>query len=205
MHFDLGLKEQNVVCESLGRGLQVFAPRKGGLEDFTDGNRTLITPDRPFLLLPSRFHQDLDQIRDGFRERLGEHLPNKQEGLFVARYAATIDHEVTLAEPAAIDRIASEQAFVNSVLQERFAYRTPGLKLLVLRVFQLSNAVTVPDDARTAGCKSWIELPQAESCEAIPVLSDDQFSTRCDAIASALSIATESQPPIVAGTAQARG
>ena len=187
MHYDLGLKEQSVVCEALGRGLQTFVPRKGGIDDLADAE-TLAIPQRPFLLLPARFHETLDNLRPPILAALQSHLPTKIEGQFQARYAAQVEREVFLETDSRIEAVAEHQAFDASVLQERFDYRTPGLHLLLLRVYQLSDAVFVPENEQTGGCRSWIELPQPHPCEARPVLSDDAFEARVEAVLAAAGV-----------------
>ena len=177
----LALKEQNVVCEALAAGLQVFVPRKGGLEDFDEGEVDdeggLRGKARPFLLLPARFHQDLDTVRDDVRDRLPRPLPPKPDGQFCCRYVASVDREIALAHDDALPAITSLQAFEPRILEERFAYRTPGLTLLVLRVAKLAEPVLIDDDDTVAGCRSWVELPSPTALSASePVLSDDAFA-----------------------------
>ena len=181
----LGFKEQNVVCESLAAGLQVFVPRKGGLDDF-DEDGGLRIERRPLALLPARFHQDADTVRPDCRNRLPP-LREKVEGEFRVTLLAQVAGALLLDRIEQVEAVMPEQAFVDAVLHERFAYRTPGLHLLLLRVWRLPSPAIVPDDDRTAGCRSWVELPDPiDPAGATPVIDCDEFQKRCDAVRAAI-------------------
>ena len=186
MRYALGLKEQAIVCEALGRGLQTVAIRKGGIEDLDDAERLQI-PERPFLLLPARFHEGEMPVHLGFRERLRDHLPRRFEGQFQVHYGATVVSETFVESADALVRLAPLQAFTEDELRKRFAYRTPGVHVLTLRAYRLRDAIFVPDSPETAGCRSWIELPEPHACESVPVLTDDTFAEQAAAVAAILN------------------
>ena len=175
MRFELGLKEQNIVCESLGRGFQSVVPRKGGIDDFDDAD-TLQIPKRAFLLLPARFHDHTENVQPTFASALADHLPQKFEGQFQARYGAVVIRELFLSDKSQLVDVEPMQAFTQSILDERFEYRSPGLHVLLLRVYRLRDAIFVPDDERTGGCRSWIELPEPHATESVPIISDETFA-----------------------------
>ena len=175
-----------MVCESLAAGIQVFVPRKGGLDDFDEDGGMRIEP-QPFGLLPARFHQDLNSVRPDLRDRLPP-LPEKVEGEFRVRLVGQVSEVLALDRIDQVRAVLPEQAFVSSILEERFAYRTPGLQLLLLRVWTLPATAIVPDDDRTAGCRSWVDLPDAIDCDgAAAVLDDDEFARRTDAVRRAVT------------------
>ena len=61
-------------------------------------------------------------------------------------------------------------------MQARFAYRTPGLFVLPVRVYRAPQAFEMPDTAEYAGCRSWVELDSELPTDgATPVLDDDAF------------------------------
>ena len=56
----------------------------------------------------------------------------------------------------------------------RFEYRRPGLFVLPVRVYRVSEIFEVPDTNYYAGCKSRVELEQElPTAGAVPVLDDD--------------------------------
>ena len=62
-------------------------------------------------------------------------------------------------------------------LRQRFNYRTPGLFVLAVRVFQLAAPEVRPERPEYAGCKTWVELDTGISVDnAVPVLSDADFA-----------------------------
>ena len=184
------LKEQNAVCEALGRGLVVAIARKGGIEDETSaGLREALVPqpDRPFLLLPTRFHEADDTLRPVVRESLAD-LPAKPPEAFCCRYVARCVDEFVLREPERLDVLAELQPFTSAVLQERFDYREPGLVVLVLQTLRLPEPLLVPDDERVAGCRSWVTVDaEAERIAAArPVLEQTAMKAAYDRVRIAL-------------------
>ena len=67
----------------------------------------------------------------------------------------------------------------DSVVQQRFQYKQPGLHVLVVRVFQLPQAHVLAETPEIAGCKSWVELDRPLATHgATAVLADDAFERR---------------------------
>jgi len=61
-------------------------------------------------------------------------------------------------------------------VSERFAYRSPGLLALPLRVWKAPQPVELAETPAYAGCKSWVELEQELPTEgSVPVLDDVGF------------------------------
>src|SRR5260370_41067395 len=46
----------------------------------------------------------------------------------------------------------------EETVRKRFAYRTPGLFVLPVRVYRAAQTVELPDTAYYQGCRSWLEL-----------------------------------------------
>jgi hypothetical protein len=72
-------------------------------------------------------------------------------------------------------------------VENRFAYRRPGLHALVARVYRAGNPSEIKETPAYAGCKSWVELERPQSTEgAVPVLNDVDFSQEGRRIEEAL-------------------
>jgi hypothetical protein len=71
---------------------------------------------------------------------------------------------------------------------KRFAYKTSGLHLLLLRVYQLPQTYMLPMLKRYAGCRSWVELAEALSTAgAVPVVDEDSFTQQVRCIKDTLT------------------
>ena len=74
-------------------------------------------------------------------------------------------------------RLAPFHVWSQETVQARFAYRTPGLHALLVRVYRAAEAIQLPDTAAYAGCRSWVELGRALPTEpAAPVLNEADFA-----------------------------
>jgi hypothetical protein len=63
-------------------------------------------------------------------------------------------------------------------VRQRFAYRSPGLFVLPVRVFRVSQPHLIQETSAYAGCRSWVELTEGLStANAQPVLDDATFTT----------------------------
>jgi hypothetical protein len=65
----------------------------------------------------------------------------------------------------------------NAYLDTRFNYKPEHpLLCVLLRVYQMPNAVQLPMQSQWAGCRSWIELPQCLPLNgARPALTDVEW------------------------------
>src|SRR5262249_49389585 len=73
-------------------------------------------------------------------------------------------------------RIRDLHLWSDETVQARFAYRSPGLYVLPVRIYRAHLVTELPDTASYAGCRSWVELERELSTEgATPVLRDTEF------------------------------
>ena len=64
-----------------------------------------------------------------------------------------------------------------ATVQARFLYRSPGLFVLLARVYRVPEPFDIADNDYYAGCRSWVELETELSTEgATPVLDDAAFA-----------------------------
>ena len=64
----------------------------------------------------------------------------------------------------------------DETVEKRFAYRTPGLHVLTVRVHKIPTPHEIADTPHYQGCRSWVELDEPLSTEgAVPVLSDKDY------------------------------
>jgi hypothetical protein len=72
--------------------------------------------------------------------------------------------------------LARFHCWSEETVRARFAYRSPGLFVLPVRVYRGAAAVELPNTPYDAGCKSWVELErELPTTGAVPVLGDAAF------------------------------
>lgn len=186
----VALKEWAVLCALVAAGRHSALLRKGGLRE----PGPFAAEHRRCWLLPTYFH---------LREpgRAGDLAPEAAAlaadvlaaappagrlrlGLFVEVVAA---HAVD--DRGRLRALAGAHGLSEACVEARFAYRKPGLVVMVLRAWRLRQALDFDDRAKYAGCASWVDLAGPLVGEAEPVLTDDEHAARVATIAAALEAA----------------
>ncbi|MDZ4821446.1 MAG: DUF1802 family protein [Planctomycetota bacterium] len=172
----IAFKEWAVVCQALATGVQSVIFRKGGIHEGRDGFRVA---HRQFWLYPTRFHQTADGLNEqGARSGLLEVAMQQQPsaGQVVLRWLATVEQVVAVESLDQLAPLRDLHILAEDVLEQRFHYRTPGLFLLLVRVFEIPQPQLLVETPEFAGCKSWVELGEKLSTAgAQPILDDAQF------------------------------
>jgi hypothetical protein len=181
----IAFKEWAVVCRALAEGAQSIILRKGGIHEGREGFRV---EHREFWLFPTQFHQQPQQLIPAaepiWQRTIAE--PPAAATIPIAHYVVVEQvHEID--DESVLGRLAGTHIWSPATIAERFHYRQPGLFLLLARVFRIPTPHVLADTPYFAGCRSWVELPEAISIAgATPVLSDDQFAAVGKAVAEAL-------------------
>jgi hypothetical protein len=172
---NVALKEWAVICRALETGQQTILLRKGGIAEGQGGFR----PEHErFWLYPTQFHQGTEQLTTS----AGKLLADSQElrtpsGELILRSLATVANVQYLDRLEQALALAGLHGWSDDVVRQRFAYRQPGLFLFVLRVYRSEHSHEVAESATMAGCKSWVDLPEAlAEGQLLPVLTDEQFA-----------------------------
>lgn len=169
------LKEWAIVQAALSEGRQILLLRKGGLIETKEG----FTVEHPeFFIYPTYLHQQRNGIVPAAREALERLLASRPpEDQAVLSYYAVVKDRFKITDPARLGRLSGHHVFSDDEIKRRFFYgKTPGLHLLLLRIYRLPEPFRIPVRAHYAGCRSWVdlevELPTAGSR---PVLDDAAF------------------------------
>jgi hypothetical protein len=169
------LKEWAVVCRALELGRQIITLRKGGIHE----RGGVFRPEHEeFWLYPTFEHQRreelveegwplLDELASFAAESAGYLSLHLHARVVLARELATLEEALALQGTHIWD---------ESAIRQRFAYRRPGLTLMVLRVYRVPQPHVLPELPRYAGCRSWVELERPLSTlGAKPVLDQVHF------------------------------
>jgi hypothetical protein len=168
------LKEWAVICRALAEGRQAILLRKGGIAEGGDGFQL---EHRRFWLYPTYVHQQRTGIRDDALPLLEQvEAERPPEGAVrLTHYAEVSSGIYQLHDLPGALILSGLHLWSLETVRSRFAYRTPGLFVLPVRVYRAAQAVDLPESPAYAGCRSWVELEKELPDEGTPVLSDEAF------------------------------
>jgi len=181
----MALKEWASVIAAMLAGDQVTMLRKGGI-----GEASFAVADERFLLLPTHVHQRPELLAPRARATYADHLAVTEEPPRVNLTAwceVAAVHELT--EQHELDALRPFHVLGPGYATARLKWRPKHpLVAIVARVHAIHPAIPLDMDPVMRGCRSWIEVP-VEIPGAHPVLTDDDFRSRADAVARALDAA----------------
>jgi hypothetical protein len=178
-------KNWAVTCKALATGRQSLLLRKGGISE--RGGRFEVEH-REFWLFPTRFHQSPHEIRDNARDLMTQVTNDAPApGLVNLSLYAVVEDVIELTDESRLARLAELQILAQHTLVDRFRYRRPTLFVLPARIYRREQSITIVDTPQFAGCRTWVELGEAQSTEGLtPILSDRMHADCMKAIRSAL-------------------
>ena len=105
-------------------------------------------------------------------------------------YFCQVVEKFELRDELALDTISEHHIWTDDYAHKRLHWRPKQpLTVALLRVFKLHKTQALPVLDEYSGCKSWVELGQNVPLGTMePVMDDDEFEKRCDAVRFALGI-----------------
>jgi hypothetical protein len=184
---DRAFKEWAVACAAMREGKQILLIRKGGIRE-ESGVFTVNDPE--FFLMPTYEHQNARLLEPEWVARLAEiqAAPHDPNAVTLDSYAV-VDTVLVARNDAQVNAVRHETPWNETYVKERFDFNPyDPLYLLVLRVYNLPEAVTLPLLPEYVGCKSWVTLERPLSTlGATPALSEAEFARRRDALLTTLN------------------
>jgi CDP-diacylglycerol--glycerol-3-phosphate 3-phosphatidyltransferase len=181
-------KEWEGIVGALGQGAQIVILRKGGI---AEGRAGFSARHSKFWLFPTRFHQQWEQTKPDLRRFTTPSSAESKE--ITLEYFAEVTDAVYLESWPQVARLDDDHFWTDGILRERFDYHdrpgmTPGLHLLIVRVWRVNLPHKLAPSPAYEGCKSWIEVP-ADWSEDIAslVVPAEEFATRRSRILAAVS------------------
>lgn len=156
---NVAFKEWAVVCRALAGGRQTILLRKGGIAE--EGG--VFRPDHShFLLYPTFFHeQQADGIRPEFTSLLDAAvLERPPQGQVRFHLSARVRGLTFASQLDDLLALSGMHIWSEATVRQRFAYRNPGLYLLLLEVSRLHTPIEIAEDPSFAGCKTWVQLQE---------------------------------------------
>jgi hypothetical protein len=167
-------KEWAIICQALAEGRQALILRKGGIAEATGEFQLEHTR---FWLFPTYMHQQRSGIKPEALPLL-EQIESERPpaGRIRLSHFAEVAGVYRLHDMVGALRIRNLHLWSDETVQARFSYRSPGLYVLLTRVYRARQVTELPDTASYAGCRSWVELEREIATEgAVPVLNDAEF------------------------------
>jgi hypothetical protein len=150
------LKEWAVICAALAGGRQALLLRKGGIAEQTG---TFQIEHTRFWLYPTYVHQQEDGIQPEARPLLENVLAERPpQGTVRLSHFAEITGVYFVKELLPAQMLAHLHLWSDGTVEQRFAYRYPGLFVLPVRVYRVPRAFAISDTITYQGCRSWVEL-----------------------------------------------
>lgn len=172
----IAFKEWSVVCAALASGRQTLILRKGGIHEGRAGFRV---QHGEFWLFPTAFHQQRDEIVPEAWPLLDQAESQARPGRIALDLYAVVADVHHVLDRETLSRLSGRHIWSESTVEQRFAYRSPGLFVLVARLFRRPQPWVIDDSPEFAGCKSWVQLPQPLATSGVqPVLDEAVFEQR---------------------------
>jgi len=175
------LKEWAVICRALEQGKQTIIFRKGGLVE-PDGGFGV--KHKRFWLYPTYLHQQEAGIKPEFTPLLNESEAGKPApGNIHLSHFAEVTAVYQLHDMVGALLLSPLHIYSEETVHARFRYRSPGLFVLLLRVYRAGKSLVLAESEAYAGCKSWVELDHPLPTEGrSPVLTNDKFTAVANTI-----------------------
>ncbi len=178
-------KEWKVACDEMRDGRQTVLIRKGGIRE---ENGVFEMTHREFFLLPTYEHQKTSLLKPDAVQKLEQiQAVSRNPNEIAIESYVVVEEILTCVSEDKLNSIADEFPWNEEYVKMRFDFNPyDPLYVLLLRVYRLPNAVTLPLIKDYIGCKSWVTLERSISLQyARPVISDAEHIKRRD---SALQI-----------------
>jgi hypothetical protein len=167
-------KEWAVICRALAEGRQALILRKGGVAEVGGAFRV---EHARFWLFPTYVHQQRDGIMTKTVPLLEQaEAARPPDNVVSLSHFAEVTQVYQILDLQKVLNLAGFHCWSEETVRARFAYRSPGLFVLPVRVYRAAEVVALATTAYYAGCKSWVELEQElPTGGAMPVLADAAF------------------------------
>ncbi len=184
----IALKEWAVTVQALAQGQQVLLLRKGGIHEEGKDFR-VVHPE--FLLYPTYEHQREDLLKPAAQPSLKQLLAETpRSDTITFSHWAQVAEVIEVSEQERVNDLSGHHIWTDAYAQSRLRWKPMlPLSILLLRVYQMEQPVTVPWINEYGGCTSWVEmLPKIELGRLQPALSDQEFQRQVDEIKGSLRL-----------------
>jgi hypothetical protein len=184
----MALKEWAITAHALAQGQQILLLRKGGIHEESKDFR-VIHPE--FLLYPTYEHQRADLLKPQYQPALKQLLADSPRSETITfTHWARVEELIEVSAQEKVDDLSPHYIWTNAYAQSRLHWKPMlPLSVMLLRVYQMEQPVTVPFIPEYGGCKSWVDIiPTVNLGNLKPVLSDEEFQRKVDEVKGSLGM-----------------
>ena len=174
MNIQLACKEWASVCSALASGRQSILLRKGGIAEPTGDFQV---QSNWFWLYPTYVHQQQNQLRETEWLEKGEMFKTHAKKILFFHLAEVVEtfHVMNLD---IVEKLEPFHVLSKECIGSRFAYRTPGLTVMLIKIHKVLEPVEIDETPFYLGCKSWANLESPlNAIDSTPVLDSKVFSS----------------------------
>jgi hypothetical protein len=178
----VAFKEWAGVCDALTEGVQSIILRKGGIRE-GPGPGLFVPEHDEFWLYPTAVHQAEQGLRI---EASGSRLHRAgSDGALAIRALARVEMIGFLDDAASLPALEEFHVLTEETVRKRFRYRTPGLWVLVARIWRSGTAYAIMETPEQAGCKTWVTLDAGlPTSDLVPAVDDEAWTGRLQRLRS---------------------
>ena len=185
----VALKEWAVTVRALAQGQQTLLLRKGGIHE---GSKDFRVVHPEFLLYPTFEHQREDLLQPDYQPGLRYLLDEpRNSDQIVFSHWAKVEELIEISEQDKVDGLSPHFIWTKEYAQSRLHWKPMlSLSVLLLRVYEIGQPVSVPYLKEYGGCTSWVDILDRVDLDGLqPVLSDAEFGRRVEEIKGSLGMA----------------
>ena len=186
----LALKEWSIICKALEEGKQTILLRKGGILEYKKGFEI---SQKLFLLYPTLEHQAAEYLQSNYLQEYELLLKRNsseivEDKVNTIRIIARIEAMQEFHDPKILSKLEKYHIWNEKYVNMRMNYNPKKpMNALLLRIYKLSQPISLDVNPEWAGCKSWIDIEfsskhgnQYENInellnQSVPVIKDKDF------------------------------
>ena len=186
----LALKEWSIICKAMEEGKQTILLRKGGILEYKKGFEI---SQKLFLLYPTLEHQAAEYLQSNYLQEYELLLKRNsseivQDKVNTLRIIARIEVMQEFHDHEILSKLEKYHIWNEKYVNMRMNYNPKKpMNALLLRIYKLSQPISIDVNPEWAGCKSWIDIEVPSKYgnqygnihellnQSVPVIKDKDF------------------------------
>lgn len=157
----LALKEWSIICKAMEEGKQTILLRKGGILEYKKGFEI---SQKLFLLYPTLEHQAAEYLQSNYLQEYELLLKRNsseivQDKVNTLRIMTRIEAMQEFHDHELLSKLEKYHIWNEKYVNMRMNYNPKKpMNALLLRIYKLSQPISIDVNPEWAGCKSWIDI-----------------------------------------------
>ena len=174
-------KEWAIAVSALTKGQTIMLLRKGGIRE---ASKQFQVKQHQVWLYPTYEHQKPQLLKSQYSTQVREVTSGWHPATVEIQSCGEITHVLTVEDWEILQKLEPYHVWNEKMISDRFEWKPQQpLTILLLRVANLPNPVSIHYHNSYGGCKSWIDLQQPISLRGLkPILTTDVYQQQVDEI-----------------------